>query len=160
ARRGRRYLGAARVGLVEARERLGFAVDVEYIGAGDGTIGSKDQELEGRYLPGPPPAAAGAEEREAAGDGARPGAGGAAEANGDIDKLEPGAPVLQVLVRSAPGPASQDPTVDDLDGRCQRLGEAIELDRAGHRRDRARRRRGTVACGPVGQQLGVALVQP
>ena len=50
--------------------------------------------------------------------------------------------------------------VDGFDGRCERPGEAIELDRARHRRDRTCRRRSTVARGTLGQQLGVAFVQP
>src|SRR5262249_17623105 len=50
--------------------------------------------------------------------------------------------------------------VDHLDIGPDRRGPAIEIGWPEERRHRARRRRGAAARGAVGEQLGVALVQP
>src|SRR5215468_6022117 len=50
--------------------------------------------------------------------------------------------------------------VDDLYGRCEQQRDTIEVDMAGERCDRARRRRGAVALGAFWETLGVALVEP
>jgi hypothetical protein len=50
--------------------------------------------------------------------------------------------------------------VGELDVRRERRGIAIGVRGPEQRRERARRRRGTVARGAVGEELGIPLVQP
>ena len=66
----------------------------------------------------------------------------------------------QKRLGSAQDPEPDGAVIDELDGGRERRGAAIEVERSQHRRDRARRRRGAGALGAVGEQLGVALVQP
>ena len=122
---------------------------------------SEDPEPEELPLVGAAAGAVGAEVRPAHEERIGPQAEDVVLAHGDVvGDLEQRAAVLQQRFRPARGPGPQDPVVDDLDGGCERGGEAIEVDRSQHRRDRARRRRGAGARGAVGEEVGVALVQP
>ena len=83
------------------------------------------------------------------------------DAVGDVvGELEQGADAPQHGFGSAHGPEPDGPVVDELDVGRERRGVAIEVRRSQQRRDRARRRRGAGALGAVGEELGVALVQP
>src|SRR5262249_23334570 len=99
--------------LVEARERLGLAIDIEHLAARNVTIGSEDQETEDLCLPGAATGAVGAEARRAPEERVRPSTEDVVEADdGDIDELEPGAPVPQEFLRPMCRPGPQDPVVD------------------------------------------------
>src|SRR5262249_28990019 len=151
----------ARSDLVEAGEGVGVAINVEYLGARCETIGSEGPEVEDWPLEGATAGAVGAEERDGHEERVGPQGEDIVEALGEVDEPEPGAPVLHRRFCSARGPGPQDAMVEDLHGRWEGAGPAIELDREAHdRRDQPRGRRGAGAGGAVGEQLDVALVQP
>ena len=151
----RRWLGRQ---LVEAGERLVLALGVEEFDACQ-AIGSERIEYDERPLIGAPASVGGSSVSRAHDErigvqakdffGAR---------GGVVGDLEQGAEVLQERFRPTRGPGSQAPVVDDLDGGCDRGGDAIEVEpRPPHR---PRPCRGAGARGPVGKELGVAFVQP
>jgi len=80
------------------------------------------------------------------------------EARGDVvGELQHGAHVLHDRLLPTGGPGSQDPVVDDLGGGREK--RMIRLPRL-HPRHRACGRRSAGALGAVGEELGVALVEP
>ena len=154
----RRRTGPQRV---EAGDRLGLAVDVEVIEARQQAIASEDPELEELPLEGAAASAVGAEERPPQEERVRLQTEDFVLSHGGVvDEKEPRTDVLERLFRPTRGPGPQGPVVDDLDAGCERRGVAIGVPRSQIGRGRTRRSRGAVACGAVGQELGVALVQP
>src|SRR5262249_58419471 len=121
-----------------------------------------EREGEGReYLPGVGPAAGAVAAAGDPRDEERVGLQGEdiVVALGDIGEIEPRAPVPQELLRPTCRPGPQYPVVDLLDPGCERLGIVI-VERPQRQCSRACDRRGPGARGSVGEELGVALVEP
>src|SRR5262249_40277231 len=147
--------------LVEAGERLRAAVGVPQLVASHAAIWSKDEEDEERSFES---SAAGAIDA-----GVRPGyeqrigalAKDIVDAVGDrVGDLEQGAEPAQVGIGAPRALKPERAVVDELDVGRDRPSPAIEIDGAYQRLERARRRRGARTIGTVGEELGVALVQP
>ena len=152
-----RWLGRQ---LVEAGERLGLAIGVEPLPACQEAVGSEDPEQEEVPLEGASTDADGARGRPAHEERVGSQAEDVVDARGKVFRdLEQGAESAQECLGSAGGPKPEEPVVDELDGGREDRGPAIEVMWSQHHRDRARRRRGAGACGPVGEEVGVALVQ-
>src|SRR5262249_11443676 len=147
--------------LVEAGKRLGSPFGIEPFDAGMATVGSEDAQREELGLVRPAAGAVGTVKDRGYEERVRLQGEDIVEADGVVlDEIEPDAYVPQELLRSPRGPGAQSPVVDDLDGGFERLGIAIEVERPQRQRHRARDPRDADARGPVGQQLGVTLVEP
>ena len=152
ARRGQR---------VEARDRLGRAVGVEGLVARHAAVGAEHPEQQELRLEGAAARAVGAGVRPAQQDRVGLETEHVVDAGGDVvGELEQGAEAAQQRVGAAAGREADGAVVDERDVGGERRGVAIEVGRRHHGRDRARRRRGAGACRAVGEQLGVAFVQP
>ena len=145
--------------LVEAGERLGVAIGVELLDARHEAVGAEDPEEEGtafrkrRRRCGRCRSSSTHEQR----------VGSQVEdvvkAVGDpIGELDQGAQLL----RSASAPRwTRSPASGGRRSRRRGMRRGVRSGRRSQqRRDRARRRRGTIALGAVGEELGIALVQP
>ncbi len=161
-RRGCDRAGGSRRQLVEAGERLGVAVGIELLAARHEAIGSEDPEHEEGPLEGAAAGAVGAEVRPAHEERVGSQAEDVVDAGGAVvGELEQGAERAAGPLRLRARTGEPDgAVVDELDVGRERRAVAIEVERSQQRRDRARRRRGAVALGAVGEELGVALVQP
>src|SRR5262249_26974293 len=148
--------------LVEARERLGLVADAEVLHVRYEPLGPEDHEGEELALVAAAPDAFRAEVRRAQESSVGAQGEDVLDAVGDVvGEFEESAERAQVGVASARGRQADGPVVvDELDGWVERRGEAIEADRPDQRRDRPRRCCGAGARGAVGEQLGVALVEP
>ena len=146
---------------VEARERLGLAIGVEPLGAREPAVGVGREEHEEGPLVDAAAETLGAgvhapdeqrarRERENLGRGQD-------DVVGDLVQR---AHVLEERVRAAQRPRAQRPVVDRLEVGREHRRDAIErVRRRHHGAQRSRRRRGELALGAFGQQLGVALVE-
>src|SRR5262249_19104957 len=150
-----RYVGGA-PDVVETRERLGVAVGVELLHARKKAVDSKDAESEKLVLEGAATGTCRSRRGPARQDRVVPQSEHVVGACSDgVGRLEQGAQAAQHLLYSARRWKPDHSVVPELDIGRERRGIAIEVKRSHHRRDRARRRRGALARGAVGEDLGV-----
>ena len=124
-------------------------------------VGSEDPEPEEMPLVAAAAGALDAEVRPAQEHGVGPDADDVVDAVGDaLGNLEQASEPPPHGFDSGQRPDTLRPMVEVLDGGGVRPGVGIGVERPQHRRDRARGRRGAGALGALGEQLGVALVQP
>src|SRR5262249_28625957 len=130
--------------------------------AADAAVGSEDPEPDEHLLVAATTGAAGAGMCPSREQRVRPETGDVIVTEYDVvGDLQNGAKLLPECFGPTREPGSEDPVIDDLHVGRPRCRVAIGMEWAvDGRRDRTCRRRGAVARGPGGEQLGVALVQP
>src|SRR5207249_3054316 len=153
----RRRLGRQ---LLEAGERLGVAVGVEELPAPHETVDAEDIERDEAPLEAAAAGAVRTEVRPAHEERVGSEAENIVEVKDEVVRdLEQGVDPASDRLGSAEGRKAERPVVDVLTVRRDDRVDGVRV-WAPQDRDRARRRRGAGARGAVGEEAGVALVQP
>src|SRR5262249_30176742 len=157
---GRHRRGQLARELVEAGDRLLFAVRGEELLVSREAVGPEDPAQEKNRLEGPSAVAGGSALRKVYEEAVRPEAQDVVDPDHDVggNGVE-GTEPRQELLRTVRGLESERSVVEELYRGMERAGDAIDVEGVEQRLDGTRRRRGPGARGTVGEEIGMPRIQ-